>query len=73
MLAKLDGITVYYECVGERTPVLMLHGGYRDHRHVMDEMEPVFTDLDGWKRIYPDLPDHGKTGRADHIENYDDT
>lgn len=72
MLAELDDITLHYECVGKGLPVLMLHGGYLDHRHMMDEMEPAFSDLDGWKRIYPDLPDHGETGSADGVGNYDD-
>ena len=61
MLAHVDGIDVNYEQRGSGWPVLMLHGGYLDHRHMMDEMEPAFFDLAGWHRLYPDLPAHGRT------------
>lgn len=61
MLAYVDGIDVHYEQRGSGRPVLMLHGGYVDHRHMMDEMEPVFFDRAGWRRLYPDLPAHGRT------------
>ena len=61
MLAHVDGIDVNYEQRGSRRPVLMLHGGYLDHRHMMNEMEPVFFDRAGWHRLYPDLPAHGRT------------
>jgi pimeloyl-ACP methyl ester carboxylesterase len=61
MLARVDGIDVHYEQCGSGRPVLMLHGGYLDHRHMMNEMEPVFFDRSGWHRLYPDLPAHGLT------------
>ena len=61
MLAHVDGIDVNYEQRGSGRPVLMLHGGYLDHRHMMNEMEPVFFDRAGWHRLYPDLPAHGRT------------
>jgi pimeloyl-ACP methyl ester carboxylesterase len=61
MRAHSDGIDVNYAQRGSGSPVVMLHGGYLDHRHMMDEMEPVFFDRSGWRRIYPDLPAHGLT------------
>ena len=61
MLAHVDDIDVNYEQRGSGWPVLMLHGGYLDHRHMMDEMEPAFFDRAGWHRLYPDLPAHGRT------------
>jgi pimeloyl-ACP methyl ester carboxylesterase len=34
-------------------------------------MEPLFKQRDGWKRIYIDLPGHGKTPGKDWISNQD--
>ncbi|MDI3336967.1 alpha/beta hydrolase [Defluviimonas aestuarii] len=61
MLIQVDGIEVNFEERGSGWPILMLHGGYLDHRHMMDEMEPAFQDRAGWHRVYPDLPAHGRT------------
>ena len=73
MQAKLNDITINYETRGSGKPMLMLHGGYLDHRHMLNEMEPVFTERDDeWMRVYPDLPNHGKTGCSDKVKNFDD-
>lgn len=61
MLIQVNGIDVNFEERGSGWPILMLHGGYLDHRHMMDEMEPAFLDRAGWHRIYLDLPAHGRT------------
>ena len=64
-------ITVYYEMLGEGRPIIMLHGWPLDHRHMVTDMEPLFTHRDGWKRIYPDLPGMGKTPGLDWITHQD--
>ncbi len=61
MLIQVDGIRVNFRECGSGWPILMLHGGYLDHRHMMNEMEPSFVDRAGWHRLYPDLPAHGRT------------
>lgn len=71
MECRLENITLYYEVVGEGRPVMMLHGWPLDHRHMMSEMEPLFTRRNGWKRIYPDLPGMGRTPGRDWITNQD--
>jgi pimeloyl-ACP methyl ester carboxylesterase len=71
MLVHLEGFDLHYECVGAGRPMLMLHGGYLDHRHMMEEMEPAFADHSGWLRLYPDLPGHGRTGVAEGMINHD--
>jgi alpha-beta hydrolase superfamily lysophospholipase len=38
---------------------------------MVSDMEPLFRKRDGWKRIYPDLPGHGKTPGMDSITNQD--
>ena len=52
---------IYYEVVGEGQPMLVLHGGYLDHRHMVDALEPIFEHRQGWKRVYIDIPGHGQS------------
>ena len=71
MECKLKGITVHYESFGEGRPLLALHGWGMDHRYMGSDMEPLFRERDGWRRIYPDLPGHGLTPGKDWIRNRD--
>ena len=72
MKADVRGLSVHYEERGEGRPVLLLHGMPADHRHMLHVFEPVFEARTGWRRIYPDLPGHGQTSRADWITTEDD-
>jgi pimeloyl-ACP methyl ester carboxylesterase len=63
--------TIYYETYGDGRPMLVLHGGYLDHRHMVSAIEPLFEQRAGWKRIYPDLPGHGRSGVADSVSSHD--
>jgi pimeloyl-ACP methyl ester carboxylesterase len=38
---------------------------------MVSDMEPLFRQRDGWKRIYLDLPGHGRTPGKDWITNQD--
>ena len=71
MDCKLKDITVHYELFGEGRPIIMLHGWSCDHRHMVSDMEPLFRQRDGWKRVYLDLPGHGRTPGKDWITNQD--
>jgi pimeloyl-ACP methyl ester carboxylesterase len=71
MECRLGEINLYYEVVGEGKPIIMFHGWPLDHRHMMSEMEPVFKDREGWRRIYPDLPGMGRTAGKDWITHQD--
>lgn len=71
MKCKLTEGEINYEVRGSGRPLLILHGGYLDHRHIVNVMEPAFDESSKWKRIYPDLPGHGCTTIADSIENHD--
>jgi pimeloyl-ACP methyl ester carboxylesterase len=71
MDCELKDITVHYEMLGEGRPIIMLHGWSMDHRHMVSDMEPLFRQHDGWKRIYIDLPGHGTTPGKDWITNQD--
>lgn len=67
MEIEVQGINIYYKVIGEGRPIVMLHGGFWDHRHMVAEMEPLFVKHPNWKRIYLDLPGHGKTPAKDWI------
>ena len=71
MECALRDITVHYESFGEGRPIVLLHGWGMDHRYMVSDLEPLFRQRDGWKRIYPDLPGHGMTPGKDWITNRD--
>lgn len=52
---------------GEGHPILIMHGGGLDHRHMHDALEPVFEGLSGWRRVYIDLPGHGASVVDDSV------
>lgn len=57
---------------GEGHPILIMHGGGLDHRHMHDALEPVFQGLSGWRRVYIDLPGHGASFADDSVNCQDD-
>jgi pimeloyl-ACP methyl ester carboxylesterase len=71
MKCKIKDIEVYYEDIGSGLPLVILHGMPLDHHHIFNDLEPLFVDRHGWRRIYPDLPGMGKTIAADWITNQD--
>ena len=71
MECKLEKITVHYEEFGDGRPIILLHGGPTDHRHMVYDFEPLFEAREGWRRIYPDLPGRGQTPGPDWITNQD--
>lgn len=72
MEIAIKSLSIYYEEHGTGTPILMLHGTPVDHNWLMAEMEPIFANRTGWRRIYPDMPGHGKTSGADWITSQND-
>ena len=72
MECNVDGTTIHYEEYGTGTPVLCLHGYPLDHRIMTGCLEPVFEAIDGFRRIYPDLPGMGASPVPAGIENADD-
>jgi pimeloyl-ACP methyl ester carboxylesterase len=57
---------------GDGRHVVLIHGGKLDHRHMVDAIEPVFHGIDGWKRIYVDLPGHGQSTADASYRSQDD-
>ncbi len=67
MQCQVKGIPVHYMEFGSGRPFFGLHGWPLDHRHMVEEFEPLFVNRPGWRRIYPDMPGMGKTPGADWI------
>jgi len=72
MECHLEHITVHYESIGEGRPILMLHGARMDYRHILNDLEPAFVNRADWRRIYLDLPGHGRTPAPTWLSNEDD-
>jgi len=71
MTCKIKDIPVYYEEYGEGKPVLCIHGYSVDHRLMSGCLEPVFSEVGGYQRIYLDLPGMGQTPSAKWIKSGD--
>ena len=57
----IEGIKIDVEEIGQGTPLLVIHGWSADHRYMAADIEPNFVPSSSWRRIYFDLPGHGKT------------
>jgi pimeloyl-ACP methyl ester carboxylesterase len=71
MERKVRDLNIFYDEFGKGRPLFMLHGWPIDHRHLVNDMEPLFENRSGWRRIYPDLPGFGKTQAANWISTQD--
>ena len=71
VVSDFDKIDLHYKTKGAGSPVLMIHGGGADHRHMVAEMEPVFDRKDGWQRVYPDMPGHGQTPAPEWLATHE--
>jgi pimeloyl-ACP methyl ester carboxylesterase len=69
---KIKNLSINYEIIGEGKAIVMLHGYYVDHRLMSGCMEPIFSEKEGYKRIYIDLPGMGKSESAEWIKSSDD-
>lgn len=64
--------SIYYEVYGEEFPVLILHSTGTDHRSMKAWIEPIFETIQGFQRIYIDLPAHGRSMIDEHVKSTDD-
>ncbi|EMS69821.1 alpha/beta fold hydrolase [Ruminiclostridium cellobioparum] len=71
MECQLRDISVYYEEYGEGRPIIMIHGYTIDHRMMVGCMEPILNTIQGYKRIYLDLPGMGRTKGEQWITSSD--
>lgn len=64
--------TIAYEIVGEGTPIVFFHGWGIDHHIWSGCMEPIFTKVKGYKRVYLDLPGMGESKAGEEIHSSDE-
>ena len=72
MEAMVSEVPVHYAEFGSGTPVLALHGAGVDHREIAGALEPMFSIVPGFRRLYPDLPGMGRTPAPRTITSNDD-
>ncbi|TMU83547.1 alpha/beta hydrolase [Bacillus sp. BHET2] len=72
MNCKVRMGSIHYEDRGEGTPLLILHSMGTDHRAMMAWIEPVFKDINGYRRIYIDIPAHGHSDVDEKLNSTDD-
>jgi len=72
MVCTVRDISVHYREYGKGKPVLCIHGWPVDHRMVADMLEPIFAEIQGYRRIYIDLPGMGQTSSAPWIKTSND-
>lgn len=68
---EVQGIPIAYEVRGEGTPILLIHGWSADRHYMLADLEPVFDEHPGWRRIYLDLPGHGSTAAPGWLSTED--
>ncbi|CAN0583116.1 unnamed protein product [Ectocarpus sp. 12 AP-2014] len=66
-----DG-NIHFVVRGTGVPILILHGGGLDHRHMLGALEPIFDGTSGWKRVYIDLPGHGLSRVNENVATQED-
>jgi pimeloyl-ACP methyl ester carboxylesterase len=72
MTTDVQGVPFHHVEAGAGRLLVCLHGWPSDHHHVEQELEPLFEQRDGWRRVYPDLPGMGLTPGADTIRTQSD-
>ncbi|WP_130293812.1 alpha/beta fold hydrolase [Fictibacillus sp. BK138] len=72
MNCKVKMGSIFYEVVGEGKPLLILHSMGTDHRSMKAWIEPIFKHINGYQRIYIDLPAHGKSAIDENVRSTDD-
>lgn len=68
----LENHTINYLSFGEGRPIIIMHGrGPNDHQYMKSDLESLFKERTGWRRIYIDLPGHGQTAWPDWVTSPD--
>ena len=67
----VQGIPIAFEVRGEGRPILLIHGWSADRDYMLADLEPVFAEHPGWRRIYLDLPGHGATPAPEWLSTQD--
>jgi pimeloyl-ACP methyl ester carboxylesterase len=58
-------MTLHVEVRGSGWPLVVLPSFSLDHAVMAEAVEPVFTDISAWQRLYVDLPGTGRSASGD--------
>ncbi len=72
MDCKVRKGNIHYEVIGKGFPLLILHAMGTDHRSMKGWLEPVFNEIEGFQRVYIDLPAHGRSDIDNNVKSTDD-
>ena len=72
MRCEMERAAIDYESFGSGIPLVVLHGMPLDRHASIHEFEPILSARAGWRRIYPDLPGHGRSPAAAAITTPDE-
>ncbi|MGM5630991.1 alpha/beta hydrolase [Apibacter raozihei] len=72
MTTTLSWKSISYEQIGEGVPIVFLHGIPLDRRALKNPMEDSLKNINGYKRIYLDLPGMGQSGKINRVYSSDD-
>jgi pimeloyl-ACP methyl ester carboxylesterase len=64
--------TIHYEIIGSGFPLMFLHSMGTEYRSMKTWIEPIFTTVSGFQRIYIDLPAHGRSEINEEFYSSDD-
>jgi pimeloyl-ACP methyl ester carboxylesterase len=71
MECQFNDVSINYVEHGSGVPLIGLHGAGVDHREIEAAIEAI-VPLDGYRRIYPDLPGMGRTTTGTNTLNCND-
>ncbi len=72
MFVQLEKIRLHYQVVGEGKPIIFLHGFFGISDAMMEIFEPIFENVDGWRRIYIDAPGNGDSEAPEWVKGSDE-
>lgn len=72
MAVTVDGVAVHHVAHGSGRPVVVLHGAGVDHREPEACVDPALAAVGGLRRVYPDVPGHGRTPAPPALRSEDD-
>lgn len=72
MKIEVSMANMNYEIIGDGIPVLLIHGFSLDNNVMKGAYEPIFRKLDGFKRIYIDLPAMGESEEKEGLKGSED-
>ncbi|GIG35608.1 alpha/beta fold hydrolase [Cellulomonas pakistanensis] len=72
MQLTVDGVAVHHVAHGTGRPVVVLHGAGVDHREPEACLDAGLAAVGGLRRVYPDVPGHGRTPAPPALRSEDD-